>query len=343
MKKIWLILIMLHLMVFDAFASSGLYSGEVAVAGQGEEDRREAIPDALIQVLQKLSGLHDIPLSDALDEALVNAERIMLSYRYDVVDRTAADGVVSQELRLIANFIPTEVDRIVQRAALPRWRPERSPVQIWVVLDDGISRSLKPLEFAYAWQAIEDVASARGLPVVWPELDEEESQLIDMRLVWGGFTDYLVERGAPGDVVAIMAARREGPDWVLRWNVANEVRTWSWRNSDRELVFALADGVHTMTDQIAASQSIAASEQGVNSLDISIGGLNNADSYVLCLQYLQGVSLVTKVDVLGANPGRVLFRLELNAAAEYLAEAFRLGTVLTPAAADKDYDYEFIQ
>ncbi len=87
-------------------------------------------------------------------------------------------------------------------------------VQIWVVIDDGLSRQLKPITFDYVWESMEDIAAMRGLPVSWPELDEEELQLVDMRLVWGGFTDYLVERGAPADGVAIIAARREGPQWT---------------------------------------------------------------------------------------------------------------------------------
>lgn len=343
MKKILLILILAHLAVADLCLASELYSGSVAVSSQGEEDRRDAIPDALIQVLQKLSGLHDIPVTTALDEALNNAQRFLTSYRYEIVDRTGADGEITRDLRLVANFIPTEIDRLVQRAALPRWRQERPPVQIWVIVDDGIRRNMKPLEYDYAWEALEKIAAVRGLPVTWPELDEEERQLIDMRLVWGGYTDYLVERGAPADGVAIIAIRREGPNWTLRWNVANDVRAWSWRTSDRDLVFALADGVHTMTDEIAASQSIAASEQGTTSLDLTIAGLNSSENYIRCMEYLKSVSLVTRVDILGANPGRVHFRLQLNAAAEYLAEAFRLGTVLLPAGVNEDYDYVFIQ
>ena len=343
MKKILLILITLHLTVFDAVAASDLYSGKVGVSGQGEPERQYAIPDALIQVLQKLSGLREIPFSPALDDALTDAEKIMLSYRYEYVDRTGSDGVVTPQLRLVANFIPSEVDKVIQQAELPRWRPERPAVQLWVVVDDGIDRTLKPLEFGYAWEAIEEIASLRGLPVTWPELDDEESQLIDMRLVWGGFTDYLVERGAPADGVAIIAARREGPNWTLRWSVANEVRVWNWRNSDQELQFALAEGIHRMTDQIAQSNSIAASEQGVTTVDVSVGGLDSSNDYVACLAYLQDVSLITNVKILGADPGKVHFRLQLNAASEYLDEAFMRGTVLLPAGAGSDYDYEFMR
>ena len=211
-----------------------------------------------------------------------------------------------------------------------------------MVIDDGLNRRLKPVEFGYAWESIEDIAAIRGLPVSWPELDEEEAQLVDLRLVWGGFTDYLVERGAPGDGIAIIAARREGPQWVVRWNLASGSQHWSWQTSDLNLMYALADGIHQMADQIAASNAIAASDQGSWAIDVSIGDLDSADDYVRCLKYLQGLSLVNTVEVLGAAPGRVNFHLQLNASTEYLAEAFEQGTVLARASAGSGYDYKFL-
>jgi hypothetical protein len=342
MKKLLLIIITLHLSVAQALAQTNLYSGEVAVPSQTEADRNAAIPEALIQVLQKLSGKREMPISPALDDALNNAANNLRSYRYTKVERSAADGSVSGELRLIAQFMQPEVDRIVQQIGLPRWRQERPGVQLWVVIDDGLGRQLKPISFDYAWESIEDIAGMRGLPVSWPELDEEEVQLVDMRLVWGGFTDYLVERGAPQDGVAIIAARREGPQWTVRWNLASGGQTWSWQNSDVELMYALADGTHRMVDQIAANNAIAASDQGAWTIDLSIGQLNSAAAYAGCLEYLQNLSLVNGVEILAADPGRVRFRLQLNASTEHLVETFRQGSVLLPASAGSEYDYEFL-
>lgn len=342
MKKLLLIIVTLHLSIAQLSADTNLYSGEVSVASQTEADRNAAIPEAFIQVLQKLSGQREMPLSPALDAALDEANSIVRSYRYKKVDQTAADGTVTEELRLVAQFMQPQVDGIVQQIGLPRWRQERPGVQIWVVIDDGFNRRLKPVEFGYAWESIEDIAAIRGLPVSWPELDEEEVQLVDLRLVWGGFTDYLVERGAPGDGVAIIAARREGPQWVVRWNLASGSQHWSWQTSDLNLMYALADGIHQMTDQIAASNAIAASDQGNWAIDLSIGGLDSADDYVRCLKYLQGLSLVNAVEVLGAAPGSVNFNLQLNASTEYLAEAFEQGTVLARASAGSGYDYKLL-
>jgi len=342
MKRILLIIVMLHLSVTLAVADINLYSGEAVVASQAAADRKQAMPEALIQVLQKLSGQREIPSSPALDDALKNSTRFLRSYRYSKVDRTGADGTVTGELRLVAQFMQAEVDRMVQQLGLPRWRQERPAVQLWVVVDDGRNRQLKPLEFNYAWESMEQVATARGLPVGWPELDEEELQLVDMRLVWGGFTDYLVERGAPADGVAIIAARREGPQWVVRWNLASGGQNVSWQSSDFELMYALAEGMNLMADKIAMNNAIAASEQGDASIEITIGGISNAGAYADCLNYLQNLSLVDSVDVLGANPGIVSFRLHLNASAENLSQAFELGSVLLPASAGSDYEFEFL-
>jgi len=342
MKKLLLVFITLHLSVVEVVAETNLYAGEVVVPSQAVADRNEAIPAALIQVLQKLSGQREMPFSPALDAALGNADRLLRSFRYINVDRAGPDGVITQELRLVAQFMQPEVDRIVRQAGLPRWQQERPAVQIWVVIDDGFERKLKPVEFGYAWESMEDVASTRGLPLSWPELDDEEKQLIDIRLVWGGFTDYLVERGAPADGVAIIAARREGPQWTLRWNLANEDRNWTWRNSDQELMFALAQGVHEMTNLVAQSNTIASSEQGSWTTDVTIGGLNSAENYAVCLEYLQNLSLVTAVEILAADPGRVHFRLQLNASEEYLAQAFDRGSVLLPLSTGSEFEYEFL-
>ena len=342
-KKILLIIIILHLSVIEAVADVSLYSGEVVVPSQSEADRNAAIPEALIQVLQKLSGQREMPISPTLDDAIASANRLLLSFRYNNVDRAGPDGVITPELRLVAQFIQSEIDKVVQQAGLPRWQQERPAVEIWVVIDNSGKRELKPLEFGYAWEAVEDIAVMRGLPVSWPELDEEEAQLVDMRLVWGGFTDYLVERGAPADGVAIVAARREGPLWTLRWNLASDGQSWSWRSSDQELMFALAQGIHQMTDQLAAVNTIAASEQGLGTVDITIGKLNGATDYAACLEYLQKLSLVTAVEILGADPDRVHFRLHLNASSEHLVEAFDRGSVLLPARAGNEYDYEYLR
>lgn len=98
-----------------------------------------------------------------------------------------------------------------------------------------------------------------------------------------------------------------------------------------------------MTDQVAASNTIAASEKNSWTIDVTIGQLNSASDYASCLEYVQNLSLVTAIEVLGADPGQVNFRLQLNASPEYLSEAVERGNILLATRAGNEYDYEFIQ
>lgn len=309
-----------------------LYSGEVAVADQSADQRQSAVQGALLQVLQKHSGLRELPLHPALDRALRTAGRMLLSFHYRRHERTQPDGSVDTELRLVANFLPQAVDEVVQELELPRWRQERRPVTLWVVVDDGSGRDLMPMEYAYAWDALSDVASARGLPIQWPELDEEQRDAVDLQLLWGGFTDEVQPPRDSSAGVVIVAARREGPVWNVRWNFGGAERTAGWRIRDRDLGFALVDGLHRLVDFVASRDAIAPSEQGDWRFELRVAGLRDAVDYARCLAYLDGLSVVDGLDVIEAGPGEVMFSLDLNATPAYLVSELERDRVLWPDA-----------
>lgn len=343
MNKSLLLLVCLLMSSVVAYAEVDLYAGEVAVASQSEADRSQALPFALAQVLQKLSGLRVLPDSFELDSSLNNAASLLVSFQYKNINGIDPAGNPTQQLHLIARFLPDEVDKLVRQNALPRWPQLRPAVQLWVVVDDGLRRTLKPPEYEFAWQQMEAAASGRGLPIVWPELDEEERQLIDLSLVWGGFTDYLIEKGAPPDGVATVAAVREGPVWNLRWALTSGPQNWHWASADTQLSSALVNGIQQMADEMSSASAIKASDQGQWTLDITVSNLLSAADYSRCLNYLQAVNLVTAVDVLGAQPGQVHFRLQLNASPDYLAEAFRRGAVLRSSGMGVRDTFEYLR
>jgi hypothetical protein len=332
-------IILVFLIFFSArVQAQDLYSGEVVVEGQSAAERLKSVPAALIQVLQKHSGQRELPMHPALDSALLSANRIMISFFYNEHERVAPDGTTSKEWRLVARFRPDEVERIVQELGLPRWRADRKPITIWVVVDDGLGRRLMPLEYEYAWNALRDISKARGLPLYWPETDNELVQQVDLQLLWGGFTDELpVEAGRGGDVV-IVAARREGPVWNVRWNFGSGEQTLGWRVRDTDLSFALVDGLHSLTDFIANRDAITAAGQGNWLSEISISGFRDAEDYARCLAYLEGLAVVDRVNVREAGRGVIRFSLELNAMPEYLKNEIERDDFLIAGLTENDYN-----
>lgn len=309
-----------------------LYSGSAPVQGQGAEERAARLPDALRQVLQKQSGLFALPDQPAVADALSRAADLMIGFQYQSLERLLPDGSASTDLSLQASFRPDEVDRLVRELGLPRWRHERQPIVMWVVLDDGRGRMLTPVEYQYAWQHLEEVAQARGLPVAWPGLSDELLEQIDLQLLWGGYTDQLLADGAASDGVVVAAARREGPEWNVRWTFADESTSSSWRTRAAALETALAEGAHQLVNLVASMNSIGPAGQGNWQVELLVQGLRSSRDYARCMGYLQGLALVDQVTVLGAGEEGLRFRLDLNAEPDWLQRAFDQDRVLERGA-----------
>ena len=336
MRTFLLIFLLTVLPVAESLAVAvDVYTGEAVVATKEAKERDQALSLALMHVLQKISGLRSFEEFPLVEPALAQAPAMVVSFYYQSVESTLADGSVSQELRLVAKFSANAVDELVRTLGLPLWPVEREPVEIWIVVDDGLDRRIQPVEFAYAWQTMSDVAARRGLPVNWPAPDEEGMYPIDTQLLWGGYTEDLGI--APGKGVMIMAARREGVEWGVRSNLTYGNQSWTWRVQDIDLQNALVESLAQAVDQVAASRTISASDQGTWMHELTITGLRNAEDYRRCLSYLQGLGLVTKVSVVSAQPGRATFRLQLSALPSYLEQTLLGGKFLESDEAEHVY------
>lgn len=303
-----------------------LYTGEALVASQDSAERRRALPLALENVLQKLSGLRTFEDYPLVEPALANASSILVAFHYENLQTSLADGSEGSELRLVANFSRARVDDLARALQLPSWQPKRAPIDLWVVVDDGLDRRIFPVEFAYAWQSMDEIAGRRGLSVNWPAPDDEGLYAIDAQLLWGGYAEDLgpVQQGG----VMIAAVRREGPEWGVRNNLSYSGEEWTWRIQDIDLQSALAESLQQAIDQVAAANTIAASDLGTWVHEMTVTGLKSADDYRRCLGYLQGLNVVSHASVVSARPGSIVFRLELNALPQYLDEALASAQII---------------
>lgn len=327
MRTFLLILLLAMLPVDQNLAATiDVYTGETVVEARDAKARNQALPAALAHVLQKITGLRSFEDYPLVELSLTQAPSLLVSFYYQNVESPLADGSIFEELRLVAKFSAGAVDDMVRTLGLPLWPVERQSVEIWIVVDDGLDRRILPVEFAYAQQSMTRVAARRGLPVEWPVPDEEGMYPVDAQLLWGGYTEDLGI--APGQGAMIIAARREGLEWGVRSNLSYGDQSWTWRVQDIDLQAALNESLEQAIDQVAASNTIAASDLGAWMYDLTIAELRNADDYRRCLDYLQGLGVVSEVAVLSAQPGRATFRLQLSALPRYFEEAVMGGQFL---------------
>ena len=91
-------------------------------------------------------------------------------------------------------------------------------------------------------------------------------------------------------------------------------------------------------DQVAALDTISASDIGSWSEDLVVRGLNGPDDYRRCLNYLQRISVVEEVAVVSARPGGVTFRLGLSALPDYLEKSLDSDGVLERSESGDAYE-----
>jgi len=309
-----------------AASNSDLYVGEAPVADQGAGERSRAMPMALQNVLQKLSGLRQFDDYPELGAAVRPAPDMVLSYYYRKLEQMLPDGSLNEELGLVAQFAEAPVDNLVRELGLPLWQPQRLSATVWLIVDDGLDRRIMPIEYDYARQRMALVAERRGLPLDWPSPDADGLYAVDEQILWGGYAEELA--GTAGRGVLIATARREGAEWVVRFNLSYQDDNWSWRQDDVDLAAGLEEGMHETVDRVAAANMIQASDLGSWQHDLTVSGLASAEDYQRCLNYLQSLSLVEDVGVITAQPGRVTFRAALSASPAYFEEMLESGGVL---------------
>lgn len=312
-----------------------LYSGSVPVQDQSQSAREAAFPLALEQVLGKLSGLRNLEAYPDVAPAVQSARTLVVSFHYRQGESEAPQrGAFAAEsderpaaTHLVARFSQDGVDALIRDLRLPRWPPARAPLAVWLLIDDGSSRRVLPLEFDYLRPQLDRVAEARGMPLTWPRADAEGDYGVDLQLLWGGYTEVVARNGQVPNVLVI-AARREGPQWNARLILEYQGSHRTWRTRDIDLAQALTGALHQAVDEIAAMHSIAPSDQGSWVHEIVVGGLGSGDAYARCMEYLQSLSIVDNVAIEGADPRAVRMLLTLNAAPEHLEQVLAEDQVL---------------
>lgn len=343
-----LMLLLVLLPCGQALADENLYKGRAIVADQSAAEQEKGMRAALQQVLGKLTGLRQFDDYPGVSSALSSASKIVVAFYYENRPLLLPDGSKVEQLLLAANFSPKAVDQLRTELQLPRWNPDRQPLTVWPIVDDGLGRNIMPIELEYAWLGLADLANDRAMPLRWPKADENGEYTADVQLLWGGYTEDLntdesnngARQNTEPTETLVIAALHDGPEWNVRMSLDYAGLRWSDRFRGVDLQTVLGQGLNLAIDQIVAASSIAATELGEWQVDITVIQLGNGDDYTRCLAYLQGLSVIENVVVKSASAGRVRLSLALNAAPEYLQQYLLSGKTLAPTGVEGEYQLQ---
>lgn len=334
-----LALISTALLAAPAFAVvvEGLHATAVVVPDQSPDQRARAFRTALAQVVVRLTGDRGAPDAPDLAPLMRAPQRFVGEFAYsDEPVPLSSGAAVSMRTMLQVRFEALALERTLREAGRVVWGRERPRTLVWLAIDDGPERDLVGAEdaapFVYA-------AAQRALPLRWPALNDEDRALLTLKDLATLDAPRILAASARHPTEAVLAGRalRAGRGWQGKflWTMGDEVERFEVAGATVEAVAAAA------FDRIAGNY---VARFGVRNdalptvVEVAIEGVTDVGSYALAFAYLQALSPVRKVDLLGAAGDvlrlRVSFRGEVPTLERIIALDATLGRSTEPPTAN---------
>jgi len=319
--------VFLLLLVSQAHAIrvTNLYEATVPVKNQTPSARAAALQDVLRQIVIKVTGQSVLPASMSRQSSQI--QHMVEQFGYESRQKTAT---ARPKLYLRAKLNSTRVKQLIREAGLPIWPEERPATLVWLAIDDDSGRQIMAEDSSHkAIALLQKTADKRGLPIVLPLMDLQESSVVGFEVIAAMQPEALQppsEKYASQHVLIGHIQQVDGGLWRGRWkSIDNEQLTTTPAGP---LSDAIAAGINPLATRIARQFSSHIYVDSEQYMDLVVDDVRGATDYAHSLTYLQSLSLVSQVDVVGVDQQGVNFRLHTRADLAAILQVIELGHVL---------------
>lgn len=332
---------------------TGLYEASVPVADQTPAARSVALQQALAAVLVKVTGERTAGGVPALANLIKDPNQFLQQYHYEQTQDNNGNGpasgvtyfdltrngplaIAGTGLVLHAKFDPDAVDQAIRAAGEPLWGRERPMTLVWLALQDATTRTLlSATNNPGIVQAMNSVATQRGVPLLFPSMDAQDQQAIAFTDIWTNNAPVIAQASARykadailvGDVYLMSAGQ-----YAVRWQLTSDDSVQAWNGTTGDLATVTTDGLQTAIDDYAKQYAIVPGASGVNHVPVEVNGIDSVDAYAKVLKYLDTLTPVKSVQVRKVSNGSVMFSIDTRGSVVNLAQAIALGDLLKPVS-----------
>jgi len=276
-----------------------LYQAAVPVTDHSEAGMSAAFQSALKIVLVRATGRRSAAQDPVLAPLVSSARRYMQQYR-------AGTGNL-----LWVTFDGTALERWLAQNGQPLWGKERPVTAVWAAMPAGKGATVvvtreDTSEFK---RGLEQQAALRGIALLWPSAADVQRSGITSASIAQGPASALVE-----------PAKRLGADGVLvgRGESTGAVR-WTFLYQGRSTEFSgSSEGVDRVADTYAGMYAASGDSARVG---IEVTGVADVQTYARVQGYLESLTLISHVDVVGFDHDTMRLAVVARGGAEALQRA----------------------
>lgn len=367
-KKINVLLIViigfLYTTTLKAVEVEGLYQASIAINSQNSSDRAHALQKALAAVMLKIGGEKSVLDNEIIKKSLNNYSLYLSQYRYHQKTLQVADTLGNiKQLFLLASFNEEKINQLFQEANLPLWGSLRPQLLLWLVDEQGLTRTIMSNSSASNLPfMVNEFSAQRGLPIMMPLMDLTDANQIALSDVWGRFQQPIKEASSRYLAEAIVVMRISNAslltldaidktevestdcgllcaqpplqeqkyvlDWsLLDWGVVKGQQQFSKQYQGNAPQALLQEGLSDITELIYQRYALSATSQ--NDVVIEVANVDSLTTYVEVFDFLNELSSVKSVTLLSAEGSVRRFTLQLLGSKEALFASLKLNKKLT--------------
>ena len=337
-----LVLLLVVAQKLDAVTLENLYQAEVLSDSQSDAQRRIDASEGLSQVLARVSGRSDILQNPVIVAALKTPEQYYSEFSYARVeagnDEAAAlpqpglDPLPAETPRQVMRirFAPSLIAKILREADLPVWGSNRPSVLSWMAIDDESGRQVlgeaNPSLFA---KTLNQAARARGVPLLLPLWDLEDSRGVSSSEIWGRFLGRIEaasKRYSPDKILVFRAESEFSNQWRGDWSLGEGGQ---WRSgtvygeSQAQLATAL---VGVLASVLSEQYAVTSTRSEVR---LTVEGITEIQDYAEVSRYLEGLTQVMSVQPIRILTDMVEFKLRSEGEVQQIIDVIALDRKLT--------------
>ncbi|NQY89748.1 MAG: DUF2066 domain-containing protein [Colwellia sp.] len=346
----------------EAVEVKDLYQASVTIKSRNNTDRATALKEALAAIMVKVGGNKSVLANKIIKKSLLDYRLYLNQYRYQLktlhtIKSTGENPAQSKQLFLLASFNEDKINQLFQQANLALWGSLRPQVLLWLVNEDGLTRTIMSNSTDSKLAVmVNDFSAQRGLPIMMPLMDLTDASQIKLSDIWGRFEQpvrkassrYLAEaivimRISNSSLLAFddvepnncgllctqapLKEKRYTLDWsLLGWSIAGEQQIFSQQYQGSERQKLLQQGLADITELIYQHYALSATSQ--NNFIIEVVNIDSLATYVDVFEFLTNLSAVKTITLLSAEGASRRFNLQLLGSADALLASLKLNKQL---------------
>jgi len=297
-----------------AVEMTSLYSVQVPLDPNDPDSRSFAYQTALTEVLVRVTGTTAVVDSEEIAALFPNPARYVLQYR------------PGPDNTLVVSLDGPAIEGVLRQTGATVWGRDRPLTLVWLAVDWGqgereivaaddpqrISSDARSIDRnRLLRERVAEVATRRGIPVLFPLLDTEDLENISFSDIWGGFDDLLLQSSTRYEAESVLLGRIR-PDSLQanRWSWYHAGERAGWDGEPEEVI-------HQLADSLAALYAVSG-RAPIDTIRLIISGVDSVNAFGRVQRFMENLRGIDALMIDSVDGDRIIYKIAIQGGTERL-------------------------